>query len=183
MIKIGLTGNIASGKSLAEAIIEDFGYKTLDLDKVSHKLINTTCKSEIIKTFGSNDRAELAKIVFKDKEKLKKLENIIYPKIKDYILDYFKENSKEKIVVISGAQIFEAGFSHLFDKIIFIDADKKIRLKRLIARNSLDEKTALIRINAQNDNFKNKADFIVENNENEIAFKEKILELMRTLAQ
>ncbi len=180
MIKIGLTGNIASGKSTVEFIIADFGYKVIDLDKISHNLIETTCKNEILSTFDTIDRKQLADIVFKDREKLRKLENIIHPELKKYILKYFENNKNEKMIFISGALIFEAGFSDLFDKIIYVDAKKDIRLNRLIKRSSIDKETALLRINAQNDSFKNKADFIIENNKDKEALKTKIFEILKT---
>ena len=59
--------------------------------------------------------------------------------------------------------LFEAGFDKLFDKIIFIDAPYEMRLKRLMKRNNLDLKSAEIRLNAQNDNNKMKADYIIDN--------------------
>ncbi len=165
MIKIGLTGNIASGKSEVENILLKKGFIVVDLDKVSHQLLknNTVVQSEVLKEFKTSDRNELAKIVFSDLDKKKKLENIIYPKLKEYIINTFEINKDKKAVIISGALIYEAGFDGLFDKIIYIDAKKEIRLKRLMKRNKTDEKTALKRMNCQNDN-KLKADIIIENN-------------------
>ena len=181
MIKIGLTGNIASGKSTVEAIIAEFGYKVVDLDKVSHSLLETTCRNEILKAFKTTERKKIADIVFKDKNELKKLENIIHPKLKEYILNYFEENKSEKAVFISGALIYEAGFSDLFNKIIFVDCDKNIRLKRLIQRNSYDEETAKRRIEAQSDDFKSKADFIIRNNNDIKELKNNTIELLNII--
>ena len=178
MIKIGLTGNIASGKSEVEKIIAKFGYKVVDLDIVSHKLIDTTCKEAILNVFNTTDRKKLAEIVFKDKDELKKLENIIHPELNKYILDCFEKNKDEKLIVISGALIFEAGFSGLFNKIIYIDADEDLRLKRLMKRNSFDKKTALERINAQNNKFKTLADYVIENNTSKEDLEKKVQETL-----
>ena len=163
MIKIGLTGNIASGKSTVEAVVAQFGHKIADLDKVSHELLETVCREEVLRVFGTIERKELSKIVFNDKNELKKLENIIHPRLKEYILKFFEENKNEKMLFISGALIYEAGFDKLFDKIIFVDAQYNLRLQRLMKRNSFDEEEAIKRINAQNDNFKDKADFVIQN--------------------
>ena len=177
MIKIGLTGNIASGKSTVEEMLSK-SYKVVDLDKISHEFIETKCKDEILKAFNTTNRKELSKIVFKDKNELKKLENIIHPKLREYVTEYFKNNKNEKIVFISGALIYEVGFNDLFDKIIFVDANKDLRLHRLMKRNSLDEQTALVRINAQNENYKNSADYIIENNSNIEDLEEKLLNVL-----
>ena len=181
MIKIGLTGNIASGKSTVEALIAEIGYKVVDLDKVSHELLETVCKEEVLNIFKTTERKELSKIVFNDKNELKKLENIIHPKLKEYILKYFEENKTEEKVFISGALIYEAGFDKLFDKIIYVDSNKNLRLKRLMERNFLDEKTALIRINAQNDNFKNNADFIIDNNGDLRSLRENVAKILKNI--
>ena len=60
--------------------------------------------------------------------------------------------------------MYEAGFDKLFDKIIYVDAKKDIRLDRLMKRNSLSKEDALLRIESQKDN-KNKADFVIDNND------------------
>ena len=165
MVKIGLTGNIASGKSEVENLFLKKGFIVVDLDKISHQLLenNDEVRMSVLNEFNTLNRIELAKIVFSDLNKKKILEDIIYPKLKEYILDVFKINN-DKRVVVSGALIYEAGFDVLFDKIIFVDANKDLRLKRLMKRNNLDKETALKRINCQNDDNKTKADIIIENN-------------------
>ena len=166
MIKIGLTGNIASGKSEVEKIFLKKGFIVVDLDKISHQLLenNDEVKMSVLNKFNTLNRIELAKIVFGDLNKKKILEDIIYPKLKEYIINLFKINNDKRVVIISGALIYEAGFNELFDKIIFVDANKDLRLKRLMKRNNLDKETALKRINCQNDDNKTKADIIIENN-------------------
>lgn len=166
MIKIGLTGNIASGKSEVEKIFLKKGFIVVDLDKISHQLLenNDEVKMSVLNEFNTLNRIELAKIVFGDLNKKKILEDIIYPKLKEYIINLFKINNDKRVVVVSGALIYEAGFDVLFDKIIFVDANKDLRLKRLMKRNNLDKETALKRIDCQNDDNKTKADIIIENN-------------------
>ena len=134
MIKIGLTCNIASGKSEVENIFLKKGFIVVDLDKISHQLLENDdeVKNKVLDEFKTLDRAELAKIVFSDLNKQKILEDIIYPKLKEYIIKCFKINEDKKALIISGALIYEAGFSSLFDKIIFVDAKKELRLKRLM---------------------------------------------------
>jgi len=181
MLKVGITGNIASGKTQIENIIKQFGYSVFDLDLISHKLLveNEEIKEKIILEFQTLDRKELSKIVFSDKNKLKKLEEIIHPELKKFCLKTFKKD--EKIIFISGALLYEAGFSELFDKIIFIDSKKEIRLKRLMERNSLSKKEALLRLEFQNTNNKSKADYIIENNNSLNELKVKINSILHEL--
>lgn len=163
MFKVGLTGNIASGKSVVENIIKNHGFEVFDLDIISHDFLknNDDIKKAILEEFKTLDRKELAKIVFADISKKNKLEKIIHPKLKEFCLELFKRDYK--IVFISGALLYEANFDKLFDKIIYIDAPKEIRIERLIKRNNLSYEDALLRINSQNNN-KLKADYVIENN-------------------
>ena len=161
MIKIAITGNIASGKSTVERIFEELGFDVYDTDKIAHEILENS--EEVKETFGTINRAEIAKIVFNDKEKLAILESIIHPKVKEKILEIF--DKELEVVFISVPQLFEAGFENLFDKIIFVTADENIRKERLIARNSYTPEEALKRIKAQNDYLKKeKSDYVIENN-------------------
>ena len=161
MIKIAITGNIASGKSTVERIFEELGFDVYDTDKIAHKILENS--EEVKGAFGTVDRKEIAKIVFSNPEKLKLLESIIHPKVKEELLKIFNHN--EKVVFISVPQLFESGFDILFDKIIFVTADENLRKERLIKRNSLTPEEAQKRIDAQKEDGKiAKSDFVIENN-------------------
>ena len=181
MLKIGITGNIASGKSEVEKIISSFGFLVVDLDIVSHKLLNDDekLKSAIFKEFQTLDRKKIANIVFNNKEKLEKLNAIFHPFLKEYILNLF--NTTKSTVFVSGALIYEAGFNGLFDKIIFVDAPYEIRFKRLMKRNKLAKEEAKKRIDNQNINYKNQADFILENDCELDVLKEKVKKILKAL--
>ena len=162
MLKVAITGNIASGKSVVENYLQELGYKVFDTDKIAHKILeNNTAVKE---TFGTCDRKEIAKIVFSNKEKLKLLESIIHPEVKKEILNLF--NLDEKVIFVSVPQLFESGFDALFDKIIFISANENIRLERLMKRNNFTKEEALKRISAQTieEEKTSKCDYIIYNN-------------------
>ncbi len=178
MLKVAIVGNIASGKSTVEKIIEDKGFKVYDTDIIAHEIL--ACSNEIITEFGTNNRKEIAKIVFSDPTKLKKLESIIHPLVKDELLKIFAKD--DNIVFVSVPQLFEAGFESLFDKIIYITADESIRKKRLIKRNSFTEEEAQKRINAQAEAGKQeKSDFVIENNSTIKSLNEQITDILSIL--
>lgn len=178
MLKVAIVGNIASGKSTVENIIQNKGFKVYDTDKIAHKILASN--KDVIKKFGTNNRQEIAKIVFSNPEKLKDLESIIHPLVKIELENIFSSN--EGIIFISVPQLFEAGFAPLFDKIIYITASKKIRLDRLMKRNSYTQAEALIRINAQKD--KNKAinsHFVINNNGTISELEKKVQSILGSL--
>ena len=152
MLKIAITGNIASGKSEVEKILASKGLPVFDTDKMAHEIL------------GSADRKKLGEQVFKNPEIKKKLEEYIHPKIKDKISEIFEQNYD--IVFISVPLLFETDFYKLFDKIIFVACDENLRLERLMKRNNFTREEALRRINAQlpQEEKISKSDYVIFNN-------------------
>ena len=140
MIKIAITGNIAAGKSLVEKIIEDKGFKVYDADKIAHSILENNPK--IKKEFGTTDRKKIAQVVFSESEKLKILEAIIHPDVKNEIENIFLQDSDLPYVFIAVPQLFEAKFESMFDKIIFITAEESLRKERLMNRNNFTPEEA-----------------------------------------
>lgn len=173
MISFAIVGNIASGKSTVENILQEKGYKVFDTDIIAHEVLNDFAE-EIINQFDGHDisengkvsREKLGKIVFNDKKLKEKLENIVHPEIKNRIKSIFKKNKNEKYVFVSIPLLFEIGWGNLFDKILFIKTEDDIRLKRLMQRNKFTQEEALSRIKSQLPQEKKakKADFVIENN-------------------
>ncbi len=179
MIKIGITGNIASGKSEFEKILESLNFEVYDLDILSKEIFEEK-KDEIEIIFNTLNKKTIADIIFSNKEKKEALENIIHPKLKQKIFEIFKKDSD--IVFISGAILYQSGFDKFFDKIIFVDAPPEIRLKRLIKRNNLSYDEALLRLNSQNDYGKDKADFIVQNSSDIKNLKQNAIKIINLLS-
>lgn len=177
MIKVAIAGNIACGKSEVEKILIALGYKVIDTDKVNHSILNSdeSAINEIKQVFSSDDildndgrisREKLGKVVFASEEKRKLLENILHIRIFNKVNDFFEENKNEKIVFVSIPLLFESKQEKTFDKIIFISADEKIRLERLMKRNNYSEEYAKVRIDSQEkeDEKIKKSDYIIYNN-------------------
>ncbi len=154
MIRIGLTGGIASGKSLVSSYFEEQDIVILDADKIYKNLLKTNkiLYNEIKKTFQLEDFTlkQLGEIVFNDQKKLKTLNRIAHP----YVIRVFTEQLKklaktEEFVVLDIPLLFEAKMEDFCDVIICVYVDEIIQIERLIKRNNLSEEEALKRINSQ----------------------------------
>lgn len=174
MIKFAIAGNIASGKTTVENFLKEKGYEVLDTDKIGHEILDSEVRFEIIKTFegqdisdnGKIDRQKLGQLVFANYNERKKLENIVHPIIRKRIEEYFTQKQNEKFAFIAIPLVFEAKMEDMFDKIIFIFADDEVRLERLMKRNNLSEKDAMMRINSQMSQFMKleESDYAFHNN-------------------
>lgn len=156
MIKVALTGNIASGKSTVQKILEDKGYKVLDTDKTGHILLDTMPEIkeafndyDILNSEGLIDRDKLGKIVFSTPALKQKLESIIHPAIKDNILQFFEQNKSENAVFVGIPLLFESDMRDIFDKAVLIYTDDFTRKERLILRNNYTPEYAELRMKAQ----------------------------------
>lgn len=167
MLKIAITGNIASGKSQVERILADMGFPVFDADKIAHSCLEKleSFYGYDVFTEGKIDRKKLGDLVFNNLELKQNLEEIIHPQVKQEIFNLFEKNVCEKLVFVSVPLLFEAEFDNLFDKIIIVTTKKETRLERLMKRNNLSKEEALLRINSQmNEKDKiSKSDFVIVN--------------------
>ncbi len=166
---IGLTGGIASGKTTVSDYIESKGYNVIDCDLISHEvLFLKDTITELVNEFGDsilvNDaicRKTLGDIVFNNKEKLNKLNNILHP----IIYNEVKCRITKGIVFINCPLLFETNFISLCDKTAVIYVNRDIQVNRLIKRDNLTKEDAINRINLQIslDEKKKLADYVVDN--------------------
>jgi len=159
-MRIGITGNIATGKNLVAKYFEELGAYIIDADEVYHKLIypGKPLWRKLVEEFGSTiihpqgmiDRKRLGDIVFNNKEALKKLNTITHKEIIKELEKEAKKYEKEyKIVGINAALLIEAGAQKLVDKIIVVWTDEDTQIKRLTKRDNISEEEARKRIKAQ----------------------------------
>lgn len=172
MLKIAITGNIASGKTTVQKILEQKGYKVLDTDIVGHKLLdelpeikNEFSKYEIFNANGMINRPEFGKLIFSNPELKTKLEEIIHPAIKREILKFFAENYQEKVLFVGIPLLFETNMRDIFDKAVLIYTNDNIRKERLIKRNSYTAEYAQCRMDSQMPQNTKKAlcEYIIDN--------------------
>lgn len=177
-IIIGLTGNIASGKSTVGKILEEMGATVVDADQVArqvvaigtpalHDLVNTFGE-KILKCDGSLNREVLGNMVFGNNEALEKLNKITHPRIRNVLqqmFDEFRRQSKPGVLVVEAALLFETSLNLLMDQVWFVTAPLDTRIKRLMMRNGLSYEAAMKRINSQESEYIKlvKSDFVINN--------------------
>ena len=156
-MNIGITGSIACGKSTVSDYLKEKGYTIIDADKLGHvALTSEDVKRRLSETFGANilvnneiSREVLGKLVFGNDNNLKKLNNIIHPKIKELILKLQEEHKNEDLVFLDIALLYEANFVDLVEKVVVVYVDDDIQLERLMTRNSLSKEESLKRMESQ----------------------------------
>jgi dephospho-CoA kinase len=177
MLKVGLTGSIAVGKTFVVAVFRDLGCRVLDADQVARDVVapGTDGLSQIVATFGeevlnrdgSLDRARLGRIVFADNEKRLVLNSIVHPLVIDQQDRWIRECEAEDpdgIAIIDAALMIESGGYRRFDKLIVVWCDPDLQLQRLMSRDGLDRTDAEKRIASQmsQDEKKRHADFLID---------------------
>ena len=187
-IKIAITGGICSGKSTVAKIIKEQGYSISSCDEIYSELLNDLDFVDLLdKEFGNVkncddtlDRAKLSEIVFRDSNKLKKLNAITHPKIMQRALDSM---TGEGIFFCEVPLLFEGGIERLFDNVIVVLRKRDERLMELIKRNKISENQALLRINSQfdydNGNFTKY--YVIHNDYNLVKLREDTIGLLRKI--
>src|SRR5882762_207209 len=161
MLKLGLTGGIASGKSFVAAELRTLGFRVLDADHLGHVLIEPgkSAYEPVVQEFGNEvlrpdksvDRKKLGAIVFADKEKLDKLNSILHPRIEEAMRAQFavweRENPRDPVFV-EAALLIEAGMHKRLDDLVVVWCRGEQQFERLVARG-LAESEARRRISLQ----------------------------------
>jgi dephospho-CoA kinase len=147
MLRYGLTGGIASGKSTVAAMLRELGFPVIEADKISHALIEPGGAAyddvlarfgrEILDSDGKIDRARLGAIVFADRQKLDQLNGIIHPRVEAGVLKQLSEVEKRgsyRAAFVEAALIFEAGLHKKLDGVVVAWCLPEQQLPRLIER-------------------------------------------------
>jgi dephospho-CoA kinase len=155
---IGLTGNIACGKSLVLNTLRGLGAETFDADTVAHEVMRqgTEAWRQIAARFGDGvigpdgeiDRRKLGAIVFADPAALEALDQIVHPATVASIRARIRQ-SRAAVAVIDAIKLFEAGLDQDCDEIWVVDCTREQQIERLTRRNNLTREEALKRIEAQ----------------------------------
>jgi len=189
MTVIGITGGTGSGKTTALNVLRDMGALHLDCDAIYHELLATdeALLAAIEDQFpgtvenGVLQRKKLGAIVFSDKNKLVCLNNITHTSIKNEVLRQLEV--KPKLAAIDAIALFESGLSDLCDVTVAVTAPVETRVCRLMQRDQIPEDYAVRRIRAQHEEawFRERCDYVLENNGELDAFRVKCLAFLYTL--
>ena len=161
MLRLGLTGGIASGKSAVAAMLRELGFAVLDADALAHKLIEPgqAAYAEVIQEFGPSiadssgriERAKLGATVFADLAKLDRLNAIVHPRVAEVILSQFevwRRSGVRDAVFVEAALLVESGIHKKLDGLVVVWCRPEQQLERLLARG-FSETEARRRIAAQ----------------------------------
>lgn len=162
MLRVGLTGSIAVGKSYVTGLLSEFGCRVLDADAVARRVVEPGTKglSAVVDAFGAGvlkadgtlDRAKLGALVFSDESKRALLNSLLHPLIieeQDGTLARWEREDPDRIAIVDAALMIESGGYKRFRALIVVHCRPEIQLARLMRRDGLDEAEAARRIASQ----------------------------------
>ena len=162
MLRVGLTGSIAVGKSFVASVFTELGCHVLDADQTAREVVMPGTPglkalvqefgAEILNADGTLDRKALGAIVFADEQKRQRLNHILHPFIiarQDEILNDWEREDPRGIGIVDAALMIESGGYRRFDKLIVVHCRPEVQLERLMLRDKLSHAEAQRRINSQ----------------------------------
>jgi dephospho-CoA kinase len=197
MLRVGLTGSIATGKSLVSRYLQESGAHDIDYDQLARDVVEPDLPAwqDIVGYFGEDilqpsrklDRAKLGKIVFQDEAKRRKLESFIHPRVyeeADRQEEVFVKADPNAMVIHEIPLLFEVGRDRVMDKTVVVYASQENQLKRLMARDGMSEEDARSRIRSQMsvEEKKRRADYVIDNNGTMEETKRQVQDLYRGLS-
>ncbi|MBC8584423.1 dephospho-CoA kinase [Youxingia wuxianensis] len=192
---VGLTGQTGAGKSTLSKMFSGHNVFVIDADVVARQVLEKSkgCLMDLVLEFSTDvihpdatlNREKLAEIVFSDKAKLKRLNEITFP----YIIDEIERRiEKEKykgtpIVVLDAPTLYESGLDKNCHRVVAVIAPMELRRDRIIQRDQMTQQAAMRRINAQHDDeyYTSRADYILTNGEDIDNFRFSFIDLMNKL--
>jgi dephospho-CoA kinase len=162
MLHVGLTGNIASGKSFVSLKFAEMGAHVIDADEIARDLLDygTETYKKVVETFGEDilcgdgsiDRRMLGRIVFFDLNKRLLLNKLMHPEIGAEIqrrIAQLEQESSRGIVIVEAALMVETGSYEMYDRLIVVTCEASLQIARLIERDTLTFKESKARIDSQ----------------------------------
>ena len=189
---IGLTGNIACGKSQIAGILRDLGAELIDADRVAHELLEpgTAEYGRIVERFGREillpdgaiDRRKLGGIVFADPTALRDLEQILHPAVRPRIRARFAA-AQAPVVVVEAIKLLEVGLYLETDAVWVVTADRDTQVRRLMESRGLSRQEAETRVDAQPPQSEKvaRADVVIDNSGDLSRSREQVVAAWRAI--
>jgi dephospho-CoA kinase len=159
---VGLTGNIATGKSTVAAVLKGLGARVLDADVLAHQLMQpgTATYDRVVAEFGVEmlqpdgaiDRKRLGARVFADVDALARLEAIVHPAViaeKERLLAEWQRDGGGRVVVVEAIKLIESGMHHQCDELWVVTSPREQQVERLMTSRGLSKDEAELRVDAQ----------------------------------
>ncbi|KXK44068.1 MAG: dephospho-CoA kinase [Chlorobi bacterium OLB5] len=193
-LKIGITGGVGSGKSLAASYFEELGYPVIYADKVAKQLYtsNKLLLSKLVKEFGKSiidehgnlSRENARKIIFSSKKNIKRVNSVVHPFVFRQ-MDKIYSKLKSRIVFFEAAIMFESGSYKRMNYVLLIFTNKELRIKRLVKRDNLSRADILkiMKMQLPETEKLKRADFVIKNNSTPAALKRKITAFSKILEE
>ena len=187
---IGLTGGVASGKSLVLGEFRKAGVKVLDADRTARQVLaGERVRNRVLDAFGAGimsrgriDRKKLASVIFGDASKRSKLNGIMHPLIIGEIKKRIKafRRGRGRMLVVDAPLLFEARMRSMFDVVVVVWVPRGVQLKRLMKRDGVPRKTALKMINSQMplSEKRKRADMVIDNSGGAVSVKREVRMLL-----
>ncbi len=193
ILRVGLTGGIASGKSTIREMFAKLGAVTIDADKLvaelyrpgaaGHEVLMRTYGREIVRPDGEIDRERLAAIAFRSPEDAQKLNHLIHPLVLDEA-DRRIAGINDGIVIVEATLLIEAGAVPRYDKLVVVDVDPETQIERGVARGmSREELTRRIANQLPREERLRHADYVIQNDGDLAAAEERTREVYQRLQQ
>jgi dephospho-CoA kinase len=196
MLKVGLTGSIAVGKSYVCEVLRELGASVLDADLTAREVVapGTPGLRRIVEHFGPEiltaggelDRVKMGAIVFADEPRRQLLNSLVHPLVFEAQNEWLAARERENprgVAVIDAALMIESGGYRRFTKLIVVWCDPAIQLQRLMLRNNLSETEALRRIDAQmpQEEKKRYADYLIDTSRGFESARQQTIEVFEQL--
>jgi dephospho-CoA kinase len=195
MLKVGLTGSIAVGKSHVLGVFAELGCHVIDADKIARDVVAPETEGlksvvaafgDVLNSDGTLNRGKLAQMVFADEGRRQKLNSLLHPLIiaaQDEQIRELESRDPDGVAIIDAALMIESGGHQRMDKLIVVYCDPEIELQRLMKRDELSREAAAERINTQmpQEQKKKYADFLIDSSSSFDATRAQVVSVFQQL--
>lgn len=162
MLRVGLTGSIAVGKSFVSGLLAEMGFRVVDADVVARRVVEPGAEGlrRVVEAFGgwvlrpdgTLDRARVSEVIFRDAGKRELINSLLHPLIiaeQDELMRRWEQEDPRGVAVVDAALLIESGGHARFDRVVVVHCRPEVQLERLMRRNGLAREEAERRVAAQ----------------------------------